>query len=87
MTKKRIAFLSVSAALLVLLLAGALFGQTTQRSNIYRYLSIFSEVLDLVRSSYVDQVSSDQLMDGAATIWLSTIYGVSVTSDQDQETA
>lgn len=65
MTKKRIAFLSLSAALLVLLLAGALFGQTTQRSNIYRYLSIFSEVLDLVRSSYVDQVSSEQLMDGA----------------------
>jgi carboxyl-terminal processing protease len=65
MTKKRIVFLLLSAALLVLLLTGALFGQATQRSNIYRYLSIFSEVLDLVRSSYVDQVSSDQLMDGA----------------------
>ncbi|HUP44083.1 MAG TPA: S41 family peptidase [Thermoanaerobaculia bacterium] len=65
MTKKRVAFLLLSAALLVLLLTGALFGQATQRTNIYRYLSIFSEVLDLVRSSYVDQVSSDQLMDGA----------------------
>ena len=65
MTKKRIVFLSLSAALLAILLAGALFGQATQRQNIYRYLSIFSEVLDLVRSSYVDQVSSEQLMDGA----------------------
>ena len=65
MSKKRIAFLAASAALLVLLLSGALFGQATQRTNIYRYLSIFSEVLDLVRTSYVDQVSSDQLMDGA----------------------
>jgi carboxyl-terminal processing protease len=65
MTKRRIAFLSLSAALLVLLVSGALFGQQSQRTNIYRYLSIFSEVLDLVRSSYVDQVSSDQLMDGA----------------------
>jgi carboxyl-terminal processing protease len=65
MTKKRIAFLSLSAALLTVLLAGALFGQASQRTNIYRYLSIFSEVLDLVRSSYVDQVSSEQLMDGA----------------------
>ena len=65
MSKKRIAFLAASAALLVLLVSGALFGQATQRSNIYRYLSIFSEVLDLVRTSYVDQVSSDQLMDGA----------------------
>lgn len=65
MTRTRIAFLALSAALLLLLVAGALFGQATQRSNIYRYLSIFSEVLDLVRTSYVDQVSSDQLMDGA----------------------
>ena len=65
MTKRRIAFLAASAALLILLVSGALFGQATQRTNIYRYLSIFSEVLELVRSSYVDQVSSDQLMDGA----------------------
>ena len=65
MTTKRIAFLSLSGALLLLLLAGALFGQQSQRANVYRYLSVFSEVLDLVRSSYVDQVSSEQLMDGA----------------------
>ena len=65
MTKKRLVFLSLSAVLLAILLTGGVFGQATQRTNIYRYLSIFSEVLDLVRSSYVDQVSSDQLMDGA----------------------
>jgi len=65
MTKRRIVFLSLSMALLVLLLAGALFGQATQKSNLYRYLSIFSEVFDLVRSNYVDQVSSEQLLDGA----------------------
>ncbi|HUP50195.1 MAG TPA: S41 family peptidase, partial [Thermoanaerobaculia bacterium] len=65
MTKTRITFLALSATLLLLLLTGALFGQSSQRTNIYRYLSVFSEVLDLVRSSYVDQVSSDQLMEGA----------------------
>ena len=65
MTKKKIAFLTLSVALMLTLLAGALFGQATQKSNVYRYLSIFSEVLDLVRSNYVDQVGSDQLMDGA----------------------
>src|SRR5215212_1692322 len=65
MSKKKIAFLSISVALLLSLLGGALFGQATQKNNIYRYLSIFSEVFDLVRSNYVDQVSSDQLMDGA----------------------
>ena len=65
MSKKKIAFLSISAAFLVFVLAGALFGQATQKTNVYRYLSIFSEVLDLVRSNYVEPVPSDQLMDGA----------------------
>lgn len=67
MTKKRIAFLSVSVALMVTLLAGALFGQTTQKQNVYRYLSIFSEVFELVRNNYVEPVQNEQLMDGAFT--------------------
>jgi carboxyl-terminal processing protease len=65
MTKKKIAFLSISIALLISLLSGALFGQATQKNNLYRYLSIFTEVFDLVRTNYVDNVSSDQLLDGA----------------------
>ncbi len=65
MTMKKIAFLSLSVALVILLIAGALFGQSTQKSSLYRYLSTFSEVFDLVRNNYVDQVSSEQLMDGA----------------------
>jgi carboxyl-terminal processing protease len=65
MTKKRIAFLSLSVALMVTLLAGALFGQSPQKANVYRYLSIFHEVFDLVRSNYVDTPSSDALMEGA----------------------
>jgi carboxyl-terminal processing protease len=52
---------------MVLLLAGALFGQGTPRNNVFRYLSIFSEVFDLVRSNYVESVGSDQLMEGAFT--------------------
>ncbi|HEX8620240.1 MAG TPA: S41 family peptidase [Thermoanaerobaculia bacterium] len=65
MTKKRIAFLTLSVVLMLTLLSGAVFGQATQKSDVYRYLSIFSEVFDLVRSNYVDQVASDQLMEGA----------------------
>src|ERR1700686_4433857 len=65
MTKKKIVFLSVSVALLLSLLGGALFGQATQKNNVYRYLSIFTEVFDLVRNNYVEQVPADQLMDGA----------------------
>ncbi len=65
MSKKKIAFLTLSVALLLTLLTGALFGQTTQKSNVYRYLSIFSEVFDLVKTNYVDQVGPEKLMDGA----------------------
>lgn len=67
MTKKKIAFLSLSVALMIMLLAGALFGQATQKNSAYRYISIFTEVFDLVRSNYVESVGSDQLMDGAFT--------------------
>jgi len=65
MNKKKIAFLSLSVALMLSLIGGALFGQASQKNNVYRYLSIFTEVFDLVRNNYVEAVSSDQLMDGA----------------------
>jgi carboxyl-terminal processing protease len=66
MSKKKIAFLSVSVALLLSLLGGALFGQAaTQKNNVFRYISIFTEVFDLVSHNYVEQVPPDQLLDGA----------------------
>jgi carboxyl-terminal processing protease len=65
MSKKKIAFLSVSVALMLSLIGGALFGQASQKNNVYRYLSIFTEVFDLVRNNYVEQVPPDQLLDGA----------------------
>ena len=69
MTKKRIVFLTLSVATMILLLAGAMFGQAAQKGSgtAYRYLSMFSEVFELVKSNYVDPVSSEQLMDGAFT--------------------
>ena len=65
MSKKKIAFLSISVALMLSLIGGALFGQASPKNNVYRYLSIFTEVFDLVRNNYVEQVPSDQLLDGA----------------------
>jgi carboxyl-terminal processing protease len=65
MSKKKIVFLSVSVALLLSLLGGALFGQASQKNNVFRYISIFSEVFELVEHNYVEQVPADQLMDGA----------------------
>lgn len=63
--KTKIAFISISLAVMFTLIAGAVFGQAAQKNNPYRYLSIFTEVLDLVRSNYVEQVPSEQLLDGA----------------------
>jgi len=65
MNKKKVVFAAVSVALLLTLVGGAVFGQVSQRNNVFRYLSIFTEVFDLVRNNYVEPVSSDQLMDGA----------------------
>src|SRR5579859_713885 len=65
MSKKKGLFFAVSVAVVFSLIGGALFGQATQGKNYFRYLSIFTEVFDLVRSNYVEPVSSDQLMDGA----------------------
>jgi carboxyl-terminal processing protease len=65
MSKKKLAFFAISVAVVFSLIGGALFGQATQRNNVFRYLSIFTEVFDLVRNNYVEPVSSDQLMDGA----------------------
>jgi carboxyl-terminal processing protease len=65
MSKKKVAFLSVSVALMLLLIGGALFGQSSPQKNAYRYLSIFTEVFELVRNNYVEAVPADQLMDGA----------------------
>jgi carboxyl-terminal processing protease len=64
MSMKKVVFLAVSVALLLTLVGGVVFGQSAQKDK-YRYLSIFTEVYDLVRNNYVEQVSSDQLMDGA----------------------
>ena len=65
MSKKKAFFFGVSVAVVFSLIGGALFGQATQRNNVFRYLSIFTEVFDLVRNNYVEAVPSDQLMDGA----------------------
>jgi len=65
MTRRRGIFLGVSVVLMMVLLTAAMFGQVTEKDNLYRYLSTFTEVFSLVRSSYVEEVPSDQLVDGA----------------------
>lgn len=65
MTKKKTIFLCISSIVLVAFLGAALFGQSAPKENIYRYLSVFTEVFSLVKSNYVEDVPSNQLIDGA----------------------
>lgn len=62
---KKVVFLALSVGLIGALLAAAVFGQAIQQDNVYKYLSVFSEVYSIVRTNYVDEVSSEKLVDGA----------------------
>lgn len=71
MTKSRALFLAASLAVLVPLVAGVLWSASDRRGaddgedSLYKYLAIFSEVLGLVRNSYVDPTEVDRLLVGA----------------------
>lgn len=71
MSRSRIFFLLLSAILVFPLLAATLVraADTSQTQpeddSLYKYLSVFSETLGLVRQAYVDQPDMDTLMAGA----------------------
>ncbi|HEX5759736.1 MAG TPA: S41 family peptidase [Thermoanaerobaculia bacterium] len=70
MTRIRLLFLLVSAALVLPILTGTLLGaaereQPPREDSFYKYLSVFSEVLSLVRQAYVEQSDVETLMAGA----------------------
>ncbi len=69
--RSRVLFLLISAALVLPILAGTLLRAAEPREappkddSFYKYLSVFSEVLGLVRQSYVDEPDMGALMTGA----------------------
>lgn len=71
MSRSRIFFFLLSAILVFPLLAATLLSaaDTSQSQadddSLYKYLSVFSETLGLVRQAYVDQPDMDTLMAGA----------------------
>jgi len=68
MNRSRFLFFLSSVALLVPIVSGTLAGAVSgdgEEDSLYRHLSVFSEVLSLVRRSYVDETSLDQLFGGA----------------------
>ncbi|MFQ5719096.1 MAG: S41 family peptidase [Acidobacteriota bacterium] len=66
MGRQRIVVVGLSFLVLAFTLAGRLVGgEGGQRDQTYQDLATFTEVLDLVNSSYVDPVAEDLLMSGA----------------------
>lgn len=71
MSRSRIAFFVVSFILTFPMLAGTLLraadrgDAVSDDDSLYKYLSVFTEVLGLVRQTYVDQADMDVLMAGA----------------------
>lgn len=65
MRRGKIVFLAFSILLLSSILAAGLSGQATRGDNLYRNLSLFTEVVALVERNYVDEVSEDELIEGA----------------------
>jgi carboxyl-terminal processing protease len=70
MSRSRIVFFIVSFLLTFPMLAGTLLRaasreQSPEDDSLYKYLSVFTEVLGLVRQSYVDPPNMDELMAGA----------------------
>ncbi len=70
MSHSRLVFVAVSGVLVLSILSGTLFGASAldgeaEEGSIYKYLSVFTEVLRLVRQAYVDETDVRTLMHGA----------------------
>lgn len=55
----------VTAPVILFVVIGGLLGQTIARSDTYRHLRVFEDVMSLVLSSYVEEVEPGKVMNGA----------------------
>ena len=71
MNRGRLTFLALSVAVVTAITAGSWGARAASRSegdetdSLFKYLSVFSEVLSLVRQVYVDETQSTQLLTAA----------------------
>lgn len=71
MTRSRFAFFLVSSLLVLPILAGSLLGAAVDdhavpgEDSLYKYLSVFTEVLGLVDQTYVEETRTDTLLAAA----------------------
>jgi carboxyl-terminal processing protease len=90
-SRGRAAFVLVSVVLVTALLGGSMLGAAAKSDSgdgsLYKYLSVFTEVLSLVRQSYVDATGMDGLMAGAMDGTTDALDPFSVYVPQDQVAA
>lgn len=68
MRRGRLLFIILSLAVVAVMVGGSLLAATARRDGAdspYKYLSMFVEVLDLVKRAYVDETETSVLMEGA----------------------
>ena len=71
MTRGRLIFIFASLLTVSLVISGTMWAATSSRQgddgndSLYKYLSVFTEVLGLVQRAYVDQTEIEILMAGA----------------------
>ena len=69
MKRSRLVFLLLSVALLVPIISGSLSraatDETAGKDSLSKNLSVFSEVLSLIRRAYVEETSMEELLAGA----------------------
>ena len=70
MTRSRLVFFLLSSVVVIALLGGNLLGASAgaddpNDDSLYKHLSVFTEVLGLIRQAYVDDTGVDSLMAGA----------------------
>lgn len=70
MTRGRFAFFALSTLVVLPILAGSLLGAAQNEAkpgedSLYKYLSVFTEALSLVRQAYVEESDSNALFAGA----------------------
>src|SRR5215218_10673407 len=65
-SKTRLSILLVSTPILAFVIVGGLIGQERPPGDrVFRHLKVFSDVVNLVMSNYVEEVKVDRAMEGA----------------------
>src|SRR5207244_12864969 len=63
--RTRLIVMSLSAPVSAFALVGGLLGRVLAREDTYQHLKVFDDVVNMITTSYVEQVNVDKVMNGA----------------------